>query len=260
VTSADQNKPDEIVEAFFVLELRPPTTIGEVERSYKRLAMLYHPDKKGGDTTRFQEIQTAREVLSREAERLERIRLYVGSKDASALSELGQLQGELHEYKLRILNLNREKREVADSVGNFASRQRAKTQLALALASVCMVGLAAAGVLFARGVVILAPDPVPDGILVEPGSFPVHAEVGEVKIHFEETETKDSRLILSNDQFGDSEPQIELESGSKVTGGKLVLPSGAKLRLRSSDISVFVGKEDAKRLRTHFESIPIAPD
>jgi DnaJ-class molecular chaperone len=36
----------------------------EIKRAYRKLATKHHPDKAGGDTSKFQEIQSAYETLS----------------------------------------------------------------------------------------------------------------------------------------------------------------------------------------------------
>lgn len=45
------------------LELRPPCTVEDITRAYKRLALKYHPDKVTGSTEKFQKIKRANEIL-----------------------------------------------------------------------------------------------------------------------------------------------------------------------------------------------------
>jgi curved DNA-binding protein CbpA len=52
---------------FAILELEPSATAAEIRKAYRRLAHLYHPDKKPNDpyaNARFTEIKEAYEVLS----------------------------------------------------------------------------------------------------------------------------------------------------------------------------------------------------
>jgi len=41
----------------------------EIKKAYYKLAHLYHPDKKGGDETKFKEINEAYQVLSNKEKR-----------------------------------------------------------------------------------------------------------------------------------------------------------------------------------------------
>lgn len=45
------------------LEVRPPCTVEDITRAYKRLALKYHPDKATGSTDKFQKIKRAHEIL-----------------------------------------------------------------------------------------------------------------------------------------------------------------------------------------------------
>ncbi len=52
---------------FAILELEPSATAAEIRKAYRRLALIYHPDKKPNDpyaNARFTEIKEAYEVLS----------------------------------------------------------------------------------------------------------------------------------------------------------------------------------------------------
>lgn len=46
-------------------------TAEEIKKAYKRLAMKYHPDRKDGDQTKFQQVQAAYAVLGDEQKRAE---------------------------------------------------------------------------------------------------------------------------------------------------------------------------------------------
>jgi hypothetical protein len=48
---------------YLDLELRPPCTIEEITRAYKKLALKFHPDKATGSTEKFQKIKRAYDVL-----------------------------------------------------------------------------------------------------------------------------------------------------------------------------------------------------
>jgi len=49
---------------YRILGLEPGAGDEEVRRAYRDLALKHHPDRQGGDTCRFQEVQEAYEVLS----------------------------------------------------------------------------------------------------------------------------------------------------------------------------------------------------
>lgn len=52
---------------YKILEIEPNATLPEIKKAYRRLAMLYHPDKTPGDqyaATQFNEIKEAYEVLT----------------------------------------------------------------------------------------------------------------------------------------------------------------------------------------------------
>ena len=52
---------------YEILEVTQTTTDREIKRSYKRLAMKYHPDRNAGDdkaAEKFKEIKEAYEILS----------------------------------------------------------------------------------------------------------------------------------------------------------------------------------------------------
>ena len=46
------------------LELRPPCTVEDITRAYRKLALKYHPDKATGSTEKFQKIKKAHEILN----------------------------------------------------------------------------------------------------------------------------------------------------------------------------------------------------
>jgi hypothetical protein len=51
---------DSQTDPYQVLHLNPSTvTVAELKNSYRQMALLYHPDKYGGDDQRFKEIKTA---------------------------------------------------------------------------------------------------------------------------------------------------------------------------------------------------------
>ncbi|KIK63210.1 hypothetical protein GYMLUDRAFT_41536 [Collybiopsis luxurians FD-317 M1] len=64
---------NEIVDYYQLLEVEETATADEIKRSFRRLALLHHPDKNKDDvegaTKRFAELQQAYEVLSDEQER-----------------------------------------------------------------------------------------------------------------------------------------------------------------------------------------------
>ncbi|KAJ3997840.1 DnaJ domain-containing protein [Lentinula boryana] len=64
---------NEIVDYYQLLEVEETATADEIKRSFRRLALLHHPDKNKDDvegaTQRFAELQQAYEVLSDEQER-----------------------------------------------------------------------------------------------------------------------------------------------------------------------------------------------
>ena len=49
---------------YSTLGVADTATPDEIKKAYRKLAGQYHPDKEGGDKTRFQEVQKAYEVLS----------------------------------------------------------------------------------------------------------------------------------------------------------------------------------------------------
>ncbi|CAD8107088.1 unnamed protein product [Paramecium sonneborni] len=51
-------------ELYEILEIEPQSDLATVKQAYKNLAKKYHPDRKGGDSQKFQLIQKANEVLS----------------------------------------------------------------------------------------------------------------------------------------------------------------------------------------------------
>ena len=57
---------------YVVLGLSPSATIADIKRSYKKLAMVYHPDRSDGDKEKeehFKKIQEAYTILSTESKR-----------------------------------------------------------------------------------------------------------------------------------------------------------------------------------------------
>lgn len=54
---------------YEILGVTRSASADEIKQSYRRLAMKYHPDRNGGDDTKFKEIQVAYDVLSDPAKR-----------------------------------------------------------------------------------------------------------------------------------------------------------------------------------------------
>jgi curved DNA-binding protein CbpA len=49
---------------YYVLGLTERASQNEIKKSYKKLAMLYHPDRNKGDPQAFQRINQAYKILS----------------------------------------------------------------------------------------------------------------------------------------------------------------------------------------------------
>lgn len=56
---------------YSILGVTKTASPDEIKRAYRRLASQYHPDKQGGDTAKFQEIEEAYRTLSDPAKRAE---------------------------------------------------------------------------------------------------------------------------------------------------------------------------------------------
>jgi DNA mismatch repair ATPase MutS len=57
---------------YTILELPPSASLDEIKKAYRRLALMYHPDKKGNDpytTAQFTEIKEAYETLTHPAKK-----------------------------------------------------------------------------------------------------------------------------------------------------------------------------------------------
>lgn len=48
---------------YEILDLEPSATVDDIKRSYRKLALKYHPDKQGGDSERFTKISEAYQIL-----------------------------------------------------------------------------------------------------------------------------------------------------------------------------------------------------
>lgn len=62
----------EVKDYYTILELQPSATGDEIKKAYRRLAHLYHPDKKNNDryaSAKFAEIREAYDVLSNPAKK-----------------------------------------------------------------------------------------------------------------------------------------------------------------------------------------------
>lgn len=78
----------ELKDYYTILELQPSATPEDIKKAYRRLAQLYHPDKKPGDPYahhRFTIIKEAYETLSSPASREHYLqqRWYAGTKPSS---------------------------------------------------------------------------------------------------------------------------------------------------------------------------------
>ena len=61
-----------IKDYYTILEISPQATLPEIKQAYRRLAMIYHPDKNSNDPytlTQFNEIKEAYEVLTNPAKK-----------------------------------------------------------------------------------------------------------------------------------------------------------------------------------------------
>ena len=54
---------------YKILGISKNASKDEIKRAYRRLAHQYHPDKNGGDDTKFKEINEAYQILSNDAKR-----------------------------------------------------------------------------------------------------------------------------------------------------------------------------------------------
>ena len=61
--------PNVFVDHYGLLGISPVASTEEVQRAFRRLAKIHHPDKSGGDPLRFHSIYTAYRILSVESSR-----------------------------------------------------------------------------------------------------------------------------------------------------------------------------------------------
>ncbi|MBU42306.1 MAG: molecular chaperone DnaJ [Spirochaetaceae bacterium] len=61
--------PTVFVDHYNLLGISPVASAEEVQRAFRKLAKIHHPDKKGGDPLRFHSIYTAYRILSQESTR-----------------------------------------------------------------------------------------------------------------------------------------------------------------------------------------------
>jgi DnaJ-class molecular chaperone len=54
---------------YDVLGVSEDASADEIKKAFRKLAVKHHPDKKGGDTAKFQEINEAHGVLSDDKKR-----------------------------------------------------------------------------------------------------------------------------------------------------------------------------------------------
>lgn len=76
---------DEQIDLYHILGLPPRSNIEEIKKSYKALALKYHPDKPGGSVERFQKIKSAYEFLSDPAQKEFYDKTYVGNDQLSSM-------------------------------------------------------------------------------------------------------------------------------------------------------------------------------
>jgi hypothetical protein len=50
-------------DAYILLGLSPGCSADDITKAYRKKALIYHPDRKGGDTKKFQAITAAKELL-----------------------------------------------------------------------------------------------------------------------------------------------------------------------------------------------------
>ncbi|MEQ8352171.1 MAG: DnaJ domain-containing protein [Leptospiraceae bacterium] len=61
--------PTVFVDHYRLLGISPVASTDEIQRAFRRLAKIHHPDKKGGDPLRFHSIYTAYRILSHDSSR-----------------------------------------------------------------------------------------------------------------------------------------------------------------------------------------------
>lgn len=73
---------------YAVLGLSRDCTVSDIKKSYRKLALVYHPDKSDGDADKFKEVLEAYNTLSDEAQRRDYDTKFFGSGNGSGLSGL----------------------------------------------------------------------------------------------------------------------------------------------------------------------------
>jgi len=83
-----------------VLDVKIDASIDDINKAYKELAKKYHPDRPGGDTKKFQEINEAHKILIRENDAPAE-EINVPEPDTSPLAFLKKIKTQMckHGYK-----------------------------------------------------------------------------------------------------------------------------------------------------------------
>lgn len=65
----EEDKDIDTQELYDALELQKEATEAEIKKAFRRLSLIHHPDRDGGDESKFKEINAAYEVLSNKEKR-----------------------------------------------------------------------------------------------------------------------------------------------------------------------------------------------